>query len=164
MGFYIGKVFIPYYGFYIVCGLVAASAIGVFQVKRFHKKLDDFILLAAIVSLGSIIGAKALYLIVSWKTIDFSRITDFNYFNELMGGGFVFYGGLFGGFACLLFCKKWFLPDTFTYTEICIPCIPVVHGFGRLGCSAVGCCYGIPTYGDFSIIYQNSSFACMMYL
>ena len=47
MGFYIGKVFIPYYGFYIVCGLVAASAIGVFQVKRFHKKLDDFILLAA---------------------------------------------------------------------------------------------------------------------
>lgn len=159
MGFQIGTLLIPYYGFFIILGVVAASAIGVLQTHLARKDYNDFILLAAMVTLGAIIGAKILYLIVSLDKIDFSRITEFEYLNSIMSGGFVFYGGLIGGLLALIPCRKLIGPSLSSYVHVCMPCIPLVHAFGRLGCNAVGCCYGMPYSGIFSIVYENSLFA-----
>ena len=159
MGFQIGSLLIPYYGFFIVLGILVASTLGVLRVKAFHRDVNDFILIAAMVGLGGIVGAKVLYLLVSWRSIDLTRLTDSAYINSLMQGGFVFYGGLIGGVLCLFLCNKWFHVDAVSYIEICLPCVPLVHGFGRLGCAAVGCCYGVPFSSAFSVTYQNSLFA-----
>lgn len=160
MGYSIGHYFLPYYGSLIVLGLIVASVVGALQVKRFGKDINDMILLAAMGGLCGMVGAKALYLIVSWRDIDLTKITDLSYINSLMGGGFVFYGGLIGGgFGLLLGRRLFHLSDLSGYLSICIPCVPLAHGFGRLGCSAAGCCYGIPFNSAFSVIYHNSPFA-----
>ena len=76
LGFYIGDRLIPYYGFFIALGVVAAGAVGCLQVKLFRKDCNDFFILAGMVGLGGIIGAKLLYLAVSWEQIDVSSLTD----------------------------------------------------------------------------------------
>lgn len=159
MGFQIGTFLVPYYGFFVVLGVIAASAVGVLQIHAARRDYNDFIILAAFVALGGIVGAKMLYLIVSLDKIDFSRIKDMEYFNSIMSGGFVFYGGLLGGLLALIPAKKIIGPSISSYVHECVPCIPIVHGFGRLGCNAAGCCYGIVYDGIFSVTYQESAFA-----
>lgn len=159
LGFYIGGRFFAYYGTMIVLGLAAGSVIGYIQLKRQGKDFNDFILLASIGGLFGIIGAKILYLAVSWENIDFSRLGEPAYLSALMSGGFVFYGGLIGGFAGLFVCKKCLHIDVISYLNCAIACLPAVHGFGRIGCSLAGCCYGIPYTGPGAVIYEHSLIA-----
>lgn len=159
LGIKLGSFFIPYYGLMIVTGISFAALIGWIQIKKQHKSYDDFIIIAAISGLCGIVGAKMLYLILSADKIDFSRLSDLRYLNSLMSGGFVFYGGLIGGFAGLLICRRFFKLDVVTYVNLCISCIPIAHGFGRIGCGLVGCCYGCPYDGPGAILYRNSLFA-----
>ena len=159
IGFQIGKILIPYYGSFIVLGIAVAAIVGTIFIKKYQKNIYDFIALAAITVLGGFLGAKLLYLIVSWKEIDFSRLTEPEYFDRLMQGGFVFYGGLIGGLICLFFVNKKMDIDVKEYIKICIPCVPIAHGFGRLGCNAVGCCYGKAYDGVGAIVYHDSMFA-----
>lgn len=159
LGFYIGSFFIAYYGIMILLGIAAAAAVAWFQVRKYQMRYDDFIIIAAVSGLCGIIGAKLLYILVSFKEIDFSRVLELTYFNSIMSGGFVFYGGLIGGILGFFICKRIFHIDVFSYIEIAIPCLPIAHGFGRIGCSLVGCCYGRPYNGWGAIRYQESLFA-----
>ena len=52
LGFYIGDRLIPYYGFFIALGVVAAGAVGCLQVKLFRKDCNDFFILAGMVGTG----------------------------------------------------------------------------------------------------------------
>lgn len=160
LGFYIGTFFVAYYGLMIVIGSALAAALGWYQVRRFHKSYDDFILLAAITGLCGIIGAKLLYLLISLEQIDdIERILDPRYWNELMSGGFVFYGGVIGGALGLSLCRALLKLDVRSLAAATIPCLPTVHAFGRIGCCLVGCCYGKPYGGWGSITYESSFFA-----
>ncbi len=155
MGFYVGSFLIPYYGFFIALGVCMAALCGYVQVKLFHLDVNDFTIIASLVGLGGVVGAKLLYLIVSWRQIDVSRLLEWEYLNSIMVGGFVFYGGLMGGLLSLLLCARIGKLPVLRYVHVCMPCIPIVHGFGRIGCSLVGCCYE----GPLAQVYENSLFA-----
>lgn len=60
-------------------------------------------------------------------------------------GGLVFYGGLFGAMLGGVIYLKHdrTKPDWRAYLDVCAPAIPLFHVFGRIGCFASGCCYGI---------------------
>ncbi len=159
MGYHVNSLFFPYYGSFISLGIIVACLVGVFQTQLFGNDVNDFFLLTAIASLGGMIGAKCLYFLVSYQSIDFSKVTDFSYINSLMQSGFVFYDGLIGGAMGLFMVSRWLKLETAAYIRVCIPCLPIAHGFGRIGCSAVGCCYGIPFTSVLSVTYRNSPFA-----
>lgn len=159
MGIHIGTLFIPYYGLLIVIGLAVGVLAGYIQTRLYGLEFDDFILLACFTGLGAVVGAKLLYLAVSWKDIDFTRLTDPEYINLLMNGGFVFYGGLIGGLAGIFLGGRIVKVQVMRYVQICIPCIPIVHAFGRFGCAAAGCCYGIPYDGIGAVVYTESLIA-----
>lgn len=159
MGIKIGDFFIAYYGVLIIAGVTAGIFLAGILTKKFHLIFDNFILAAAFGGLGGMIGAKLLYLLVSWNKIDFSRLMELSYVSELMRGGFVFYGGLAGGVLGLMICKKLCGISVWKYAEIYIPCLPLVHAFGRMGCTLTGCCYGIPYDGIGAIVYHHSIIA-----
>lgn len=83
----------------------------------------------------------------------------------LLGGGATFYGGLVGGavgfLACYFlgghfFCRAEGAPaHFFTVASLAACGITFAHGFGRLGCLAVGCCYGLPTDAWYGIYMVN---------
>ena len=156
MGIQMGPVWIPWYGLFIVIGIAAGVLTGYILLHGTRFKYDDFIQAACFVGLGAMAGAKLLYFVVSWGNIDFSRITDPEYLSLLMGSGFVFYGGLLGGLAGLYLCGKILHIPVLALARETIPVIPVAHGFGRIGCALVGCCYGIPYDGPGAVVYTDS--------
>ena len=156
MGIQVGDILIPWYGMFIVTGIAAGALAGYVLLRGTEMAYDDFVQAACFVGLGAMAGAKLLYLAVSWDAIDFSRITDPEYLGLLMGSGFVFYGGLLGGLAGLYLCGRILHIPVLALARETIPVIPLAHGFGRIGCALVGCCYGIPYDGPGAVVYTDS--------
>ncbi len=160
MGLQLGNRVIPYYGLCMVLGVAAASLAGWKQAKLYRKSFDDLITIAGCAGLGGILGAKLLYLAVSWRSIDWSRVlSDGGYLSALMGGGFVFYGGVIGAVLGAWTGGRIFRIVVGDYVQLAAPCIPLGHAIGRLGCGLAGCCYGIPYSGPAAIVYENSLLA-----
>lgn len=157
MGFYLFGTFIPYYGFFILVGIVCATFIGFLICKNQKLNADDFIIVCAYLIAFGFLGAKILYLIVSFQKIDFKLLFCYpKKFNTIISSGFVFYGGFFGGIFSLFFVRKIHKIKTENYLKCIVPPLGIAHGFGRIGCSLAGCCYGKETVGNFYFIYKDN--------
>lgn len=157
--FHIGELSIPAYGFMIAFGVIVANLIALFVLKKTKQDFNDFIILESYCMLGAFVGAKILYLLVSYKEIDWKRILEIDYVNQLMLAGFVFYGGLIGGLIFVLLAGKIHKIEAVSYIKNFIFLIPFIHSFGRVGCFFAGCCYGIPYDGPFAVVFPEESFA-----
>lgn len=101
---------------------------------------------------GLFIGAHLLYGVVnSYRWVEaardgFSRLHGVSGFLMqawLICGGMVFYGGLFGAIiGAAIYMKVLRLPLA-PYMDIMAFCVPLFHGFARIGCFLAGCCYGV---------------------
>ena len=151
---------LPSYGLMITLGVVLANIVAIFYVlKHFQLDFNDFMILEGYTMLGGFLGAKGLYLIVSYKEIDWSRMLDIDYFNAMMQGGFVFYGGLIFGILFALLAGKIHKIDCTAYIKHGVFLIPFIHSFGRIGCFLAGCCYGIPYDGFLSVRFPENTAA-----
>lgn len=160
MGFILFGTFIPYYGFCILIGIVCAFILGHYLTRKSGYSTDDFLIVCSYMILFGLSGAKILYLVVSFKSIDFHlAFSSFENFNYLVSSGFVFYGGLIGGILGFVFIKKVHGIDSEKYARILTPCLALAHGFGRSGCSLAGCCYGKEWSGTFYFRYSESIIA-----
>lgn len=155
----LGRFIIPSYGLAIIIGIITANIIAFALVKSSKLDINDFIILEAYTFLGAILGAKILYLWVSRHQIDWSRILEIDYFNSLMQGGFVFYGGLIGGLLFVFAGGKIHKINTEIYARKFIFLIPYIHCFGRIGCFFAGCCYGMPYDGVLAVTFPANSLA-----
>lgn len=159
LGFYVFGHFIAYYGLLIVLGMAAATVLGYIQVRRFGLSWNDLVLTAAVLGGCAVLGAKILYLVVSWKEIQLERLGDIYYWQSIMSGGFVFYGGLIGALVGIVVCRYALHIPLQKYVQSCMCCIPLGHAFGRVGCHMAGCCFGVPYDGWGSVVYTQSGYA-----
>lgn len=150
---------IPLYGLMIVTGVILANLLALYVLKKTNQDANDFIILEAYAFLGAFIGAKLLYLIVSFKKIQWNRILDIDYVNRLMLSGFVFYGGLILGLVFVLGAGKLHKIPAMEYMRNYIFLIPFIHCFGRIGCFFAGCCYGVPYDGIGALVFPEDSLA-----
>ena len=92
------------------------------------------------------------FLLASLWALLLANVANWLLFPELLGyplmerfytGGFSFYYGMLG-FTAISALLLWVQRTDFKYwiNEI-VPSILIFHAFGRVGCSLVGCCYGI---------------------
>ncbi|HHU54128.1 MAG TPA: prolipoprotein diacylglyceryl transferase [Clostridiaceae bacterium] len=144
---------IPAYGTLIVIGSLFGLLVSYLLVKKNQPEFASDIVFSFLYGMiGVGIGGKLLFIIVELKhLIEAFRIGQgFKLLGiYILQGGYVFYGGLIGAFLMLLIYSRQF---KFSLEKIILylaPAIPLIHGFGRLGCLAAGCCYGIPceTFG-----------------
>ncbi len=159
LGIYIGGRLIPWYGLMLVTGIAAASLLGCLLVRHFRLDGNDLLILAGYGLGGGMLGAKLFSLLGLLGQIDWSRVFEWDYLRALLQGGYVFYGGLIGAVAAVLLAGKLHKISTLDYAEAVVPCIPLAHGFGRIGCHLAGCCYGIAYDGPGSIVYHAPAFA-----
>lgn len=150
---------IPSYGFMIVIGVVLANLLALCVLRKFNQDANDFLILEAYTFLGGFLGAKLLYIMVSFKQIEWNRITDINYLNQIMQSGFVFYGGLILGLAFAFVAGKLHKLPVVAFMRDFIFLIPFIHSFGRIGCIFAGCCYGIPYDGIGAVVFPETSLA-----
>lgn len=154
---------IPVYGLLGALGF-ALGVLYLFVACK-HKKIkfDDSIYVYVFAAISAIIGAKLFYLIIESKNIAALINSYPDKVLEIMlvylSGGFVFYGGLLGALLGAYLTSRYFKLSVSTQLNLCVPVIPLLHGFGRIGCHIVGCCHGTPYEGAFAVTYTSSRFA-----
>lgn len=76
-----------------------------------------------------------------------------NFWEALLWGGFVFYGGFLGSAVGLaLFCRR-YRQNFLDWGDILCSLLPLGQAVGRIGCFCNGCCYGKPYDGIGSVMY-----------
>ena len=70
---------------------------------------------------------------------------------DVIFGGGVFYGGLFGTLLSGLAVLKIKGVDPSPYTDSAAVALPLFHSFGRVGCFFSGCCYGVESQLGFML-------------
>ena len=60
--------------------------------------------------------------------------------------------------ACTIYCRAKKI-EFWRYSDLCLSCVAITQGIGRLGCLMAGCCYGIEYSGFGAITFTNSPFA-----
>ena len=78
---------------------------------------------------------------------------------KYINSDYVFYGGLIFGYLMAIFLLRFYKANYQIYIPTLIIAFLINFGFGRLGCLSVGCCHGVETASQLSIIYHNSIFA-----
>ncbi len=143
---------IPIYGICFFGGIIIAAAVGLPLSKL--RKIDafDFVCSAVYCMIGAIVGSKLLFLVVSCKEIIEMQIPIL----AAIKGGFVFYGGLIGGFFGLCIYGKQFHISLRPYFSLYATVLPLGHSIGRIGCFFGGCCYGVPYDGPCNVVYTET--------
>ncbi|MDR1002197.1 MAG: prolipoprotein diacylglyceryl transferase [Oscillospiraceae bacterium] len=143
----IGENKIPSYGLCILVGAVAAILLACLRARRTKRIQVGDVYLGAVVSVAAAaVGAKLLYILVTphMRTHLADAFGRGDFLPTLLSGGMVFYGGFAGGvLGALLYCKLCKL-SLIQFADFLLPFLPLAHAFGRLGCFAAGCCYGVP--------------------
>ena len=143
---------IPLYGLMIVSGIALANVIAYFVVKKRKLDMNDLAIIEAFGGGMGFLGAKLMYLFVSID-VDWSRFFEKEYFEMLMSGGFVFYGGVLLGIPAAIWFGKINKINSFDYLRALVFLIPFCHAFGRIGCFCAGCCYGVPYDGAIAVTF-----------
>ena len=102
IAFSIGNLTFRWYGVLIAIGFLLALLYAFARIKEFGLDADRAIDVILAGTIGSIIGARAYYVIFQWSEFKDDPVSIFQIWN----GGLAIYGGLIGAFAVgALFCK-----------------------------------------------------------
>ena len=102
VAFSIGNLTFRWYGVLIAIGFLLALLYAFSRIKEFGLDSDRAIDVILAGTIGSIIGARAYYVIFQWSEFKDDPVSIF----EIWNGGLAIYGGLIGAFLVGgLFCK-----------------------------------------------------------
>ena len=146
---------IPTYGVCFFIGIVVTLLLLLFYIRKRSPEVnkDDSLLAACFALIGGIVGAKLLAILTSINYIVEYKPS----FIDVMRNGFVFYGGLIGGFFGYFIYGKVYKIPVMALTDEGSQVLPLGHGIGRIGCFCAGCCYGRPTDSVIGVVYTHPS-------
>ena len=148
---------LPMYGLMIFLGIIVANVVAFTLVKRFKADFYDLILVECYGIVGAFLGSKILFLIISFKDIEWSKLSELKYLWNVIANGFVFYGGLAVAILFVMLAGKIHKIDVWFYLRKFIFMIPIMHAFGRVGCFCAGCCYGMEYKGFCAVNFPIGS-------
>ena len=150
---------------YSAAGLAGFAAgllylIYICRKGRDGLRFDDAVYLYVFAFLGMLAGAKLLYLVLNIpEAVTVLRMQELPLLQRLtaiLRGGMVFYGGLFGAAAGTAIAARYFGYPVLQQMNTLTPMVPLVAGFGRIGCFLAGCCYGRVTSEKFGMLFAHS--------
>ncbi len=140
----------------IAIGLLVSGAVGKRLARHFGVNFYDVLLIFAYALIFGMSGAKITFLLLNFREIPWERLNFSNFWRLLERSGFVFYGGILPGFGGLLLARKIHKIDLCSVLQICVPLLPLAHGFGRIGCFLAGCCHGVAYSGPLAVTYSTA--------
>lgn len=141
----------------MICGLLFVF----FCARRYKLDAEDAAYMYTFGFLGCGVGAKVLYVIVSFRQI-IEDIGSFGFIPAVTAhiqGGLVFYGGLLGAIVAAILTARFLKRDIREYYPALVPGIAIMAGFGRIGCFLTGCCYGARTESHLCVVYPEGAMA-----
>jgi phosphatidylglycerol---prolipoprotein diacylglyceryl transferase len=143
IAFELGPLTVTWFGILVASGFMAGLWTASRRAMRAGMNPETIIDLGPWLLVGTIVGARALYVISYWNEA-FAGGPWTEIF-MVQHGGIVYYGGLIGAsLACIIFAALKKLP-LWRLADVLAPSIALGSFFGRWGCLMNGCCYGRPT-------------------
>ena len=138
------------YGLCMVLGIVCIGVTAVLRGAQLGLRWEDVLICGAF-SLGAgLCFGNMLYLAVTYtpgELADRLMQGEFQLFQE----GFVFYGGMLGGFLGVIIGTVVVRCNGAMILEAALPAVPFGHAIGRIGCLLAGCCHGMPYSGPLAV-------------
>ena len=145
VAFHLGGLSIHWYGILVALGFLAGLWTASRRGLRDGVAAERIIDLGPWLMLGTIVGARTLYVISYWDTLFVEPLFPRAPWTEIFmvqRGGLVFYGGLIGAsLTGIIYVRAKKLP-LWKLADILAPSIALGHAIGRIGCLMNGCCYG----------------------
>jgi phosphatidylglycerol:prolipoprotein diacylglycerol transferase len=143
---HLGPITVTGFGLAVVLGFLIGQFVGERELARRghpNEPIGDVVIGGLV---GFLIGAKAYYAIVmgDWAAL-FSR------------GGFVFWGGLFGGVAVATLVAVVKRAGVARIFDVAGIGIAAGYAVGRTGCWAVGDDYGVPWDSPFAVAFPQGA-------
>ncbi len=148
------------YGLLIMIGFAFGVAVALLRRKINGVRIDDTIACLVLAAAGALLGGKFFFVaqdMLSGFPEFLERVQSIGFLSYFAGAGLVYYGGFIGGILFLLLAIKIVRVSPWPMLDTILPSIPLAHAFGRLGCLAAGCCYGIPS--EIGFYFNASPFA-----
>lgn len=147
----IGSFKIYSYGVFVAIGFIAALWVASREVSRKGLDRETFLDMGFWVVIAAVAGARLFHVLVYWDQYWASPSEIF----KLWNGGLVFYGGFLAAVAvCVYYLRRHRMPFLPVADASAIG-IPLGLGFGRIGCTAAGCCYGKLTNLPWAVVYTD---------
>jgi phosphatidylglycerol:prolipoprotein diacylglycerol transferase len=147
-GFYVGPVYIYYYGVIIMIGALAALWLAIKEAK--HRGLDSEVVWDIVpwLLIAGIIGARLWHVFTPSKSMGVGMEYYFSNPIEILKirkGGLGIPGAILGGVVALIFyCRKKKL-NFFTWADVIMPGLALAQAIGRWGNFINQELYGSPT-------------------
>lgn len=147
----IGSLKVYSYGVFVAIGFLAALWVAGREIERKGLSRDAFYDMGFWAVLFAIAGSRLFHVLVYWE---FYRANPAEIL-KLWNGGLVFYGGFLGAVAvCAVFLRRHRMPFL-PVADASALGIPLGLAFGRIGCTAAGCCFGKPTILPWGIVFSD---------
>ncbi len=147
----IGSLKVYSYGVFVAIGFLAALWVAGREIARKGLDRDRFYDMGFWVVFSAIVGARLFHVLVYWNVYRDAPAEIF----KLWNGGLVFYGGFLAAVAA----GAWFLRrhrmPFLPVADASALGIPLGLAFGRLGCTAAGCCYGKFSTLPWAIVFTD---------
>jgi phosphatidylglycerol:prolipoprotein diacylglycerol transferase len=105
---------------------------------------------AALVVVSGLFGARALYLILNWKSAHPAPADLFS-----PTGGYAYFGALIFSVLALFAYSRMRKVNFLELADYSMPFLLLSQAFVRIGCFAAGCCYGKPTLSPFGVVFRT---------
>ncbi len=130
------------YGLMLVLGFICAVYLARRRAQRFGEDPDAVTTLGLLSLVGGIVGARLAYVIEKWSVHFAWRSDPLGEVFNITSGGLIYYGGVILAVAAVLpYMRLRRLPIR-RYLDILAPVVMLGLGFGRMGCTLNGCCFG----------------------
>jgi phosphatidylglycerol:prolipoprotein diacylglycerol transferase len=148
--FKLGPITIYTYGVMAALGIFFGSLILMKLAEREGLNTKDIADTAFWTVIAGVIGARVFFFLYNPEYLNpWYRLFFF------WEGGLVWYGGVFfGSLTAIYFIKKRNIP-LWKFADIVSIPLSVGLGFGRIGCTMAGCCYGKVCHLPFSIVFKD---------
>jgi phosphatidylglycerol:prolipoprotein diacylglycerol transferase len=151
--FRLGPITLHSYGLLLALGFLFGISVAIFFARKEGIKSQIIFDLAIYIFIASLLGAKALEIIVNFNyyKADWHRVLDI----YQLGG--VYYGGL----ICAILITIWYTrkQKVSFWKSADVLAMGLAGGqiFGRTGCFLAGCCWGKPgsPYYPFAVTFTN---------
>ncbi|MBO4385272.1 MAG: prolipoprotein diacylglyceryl transferase [Clostridia bacterium] len=133
---------IPMYGLLMATALLVSVGLSFLRCRRRGLDGEKLLTIALIAVVFGIVGAKVLFMVVTYSWDEITAAVKANGFIWIFQGGLVFYGGLIGGVIGAFVGAALAKAKIVLYSDPIVPTLPLAHAIGRMGCFCAGCCYG----------------------
>jgi phosphatidylglycerol:prolipoprotein diacylglycerol transferase len=140
IAFELGSLPVRWYGVMMALGFFAGLWTATRRARLANVHGDVIADVTMWLLLGSIVGARFVYVLTYWKQEFADR--PLSEIFMVQHGGLVYYGGLIGATVSGLGYLAWKKLPVWKITDIIAPSIALGSVFGRIGCLLNGCCFG----------------------